>query len=152
MRRKDRLITDKNTIDGIIGRCRVCRLGMCDEGQPYIVPLSFGYDGQFLYFHAAREGRKVDILKRNNRVCFEFDIPGEVVTGDQACNWSINYESVIGSGAAEIMEDAAAKETALNCVMRQYSGAADWTFAGEALDKTLVIRVGIREISGKARR
>ena len=71
--------------DSIIGRSSVCRLGMSDNGQPYIVPLSFGYDGRFLYVHAAVDGRKVDILKRNNRVCFEFDRLEEVTSSEQAC-------------------------------------------------------------------
>ena len=80
MRRNDREIKDRKEIDGIIRRCRVCRLAMCDDGQPYIVPLNFGYDGRFLYFHAAPEGRKIDIIKRNNRVGFEFDILHDIVT------------------------------------------------------------------------
>jgi nitroimidazol reductase NimA-like FMN-containing flavoprotein (pyridoxamine 5'-phosphate oxidase superfamily) len=150
MRRHDRQITDRESIDSIIRRCRVCRLGMCDNGQPYIVPLNFGYDGESLYFHAAREGRKVDILARNKRVCFEFDIPGEVVPADQACGWGMRYESVIGSGEAEIVAGADAKTVGLDCIMRQYSGS-DWTYPGQALEDTLVIRVRIREISGKAR-
>lgn len=151
MRRNDRQITDRSTIDGIIRRCSVCRLGMCDNGQPYIVPLSFGYDGCFLYFHAAAEGRKVDILKRNSRVCFEFDILEDVVPSDVACQWGMKYESVVGSGTAEIVEDANAKWAALEHVMRQYS-SADWSFSEQVLKETLVICVSIREISGKARR
>ena len=67
MHRNEREITDKKDIDDIIRRCRVCHLAMCDEGQPYVVPLNFGYDGGFLYFHAAPEGRKIDIIKRNRR-------------------------------------------------------------------------------------
>jgi nitroimidazol reductase NimA-like FMN-containing flavoprotein (pyridoxamine 5'-phosphate oxidase superfamily) len=150
MRRSDRQITDKIAIDGIIKRCTVCRLGMSDNGQPYIVPLSFGYDSSFLYFHAALAGRKVDILKQNNRVCFEFDRLLEVSTADQACNWSMKYESVIGFGVAEMMEDADAKTAALNCIMQQYSGD-NWTFTEQALSSTAVYRIRIEEISGKAR-
>ncbi len=151
MRRNDRQITDRSVIDGIIKRCKVCRLGMSDNGQPYIVPLSFGYDGRLLYFHAAAEGRKMDILKRNSRVCFEFDILEDVVPSEVACQWGMKYESVIGSGTAEIVEDANSKRAALELVMRQYS-SADWTFNEQALDATLVICVSIQDISGKARR
>jgi uncharacterized protein len=150
MRRSDRQITDRNAIDGIIMQCTVCRLGMSDNGQPYIVPLSFGYDGRFLYVHAALAGRKVDILKQNNRVCFEFDRLLEVTTADQACNWSMKYESVIGFGVAEMVEDADVKTAALNCIMRQYS-SGDWTFTEQALSSTAVYRISIEEISGKAR-
>jgi uncharacterized protein len=150
MRRKDRQITDREAIDTIIRRSSVCRLGLCDDGQPYIVPLSFGYDGVFLYVHAALEGRKVDILQRNNRICFEFDRLEEVTSADQACNWSMRYESVIGFGVAEMLEDVDAKMAALNCIMRQYSDT-DWTFTGQAVSATSVYRIRIEEITGKAR-
>jgi nitroimidazol reductase NimA-like FMN-containing flavoprotein (pyridoxamine 5'-phosphate oxidase superfamily) len=150
MRRNDRQITDRNAIDSIIRRCSVCRLGMCDNGQPYIVPLSFGYDGRFLYVHAALAGRKVDILKRNNRICFEFDRLEEVTPAAQACNWSMKYESVIGVGVAEMVEDVDAKMAALNCIMRQYS-SSDWTFTEQAVSTTSVYRIRIEEITGKAR-
>lgn len=151
MRRKDRQVSDRDAIDGIIRRCKVCRLGMCDNGQPYVVPLSFGYDGQFLYVHAASEGRKIDILRRNNRVCFEFDILEEVISSDQACNWGMRYESVIGSGVAEIMTDTDAKKAALDRIMQQYSSDR-WTFDEQAVSGTLVVCIRIEEISGKSRR
>jgi len=151
MRRNDREIKDIKEINGIIRRCRVCRLAMCDDGQPYIVPLNFGYDGRFLYFHAAPEGRKIDIIKRNNRVGFEFDILHDIVTAEQACKWGAKYESVMGSGTAEIVDDLEAKKEALQLIMRQY-GNGTWDFKEEILKKTLVLRVRILEISGKARK
>jgi hypothetical protein len=151
MRRNEREITDRKDIDDIIRRCRVCHLAMCDEGQPYVVPLNFGYDGGFLYFHAAPEGRKIDIIKRNNRVGFEFDILHDIVTAEQACKWGAKYESVMGSGTAEIVDDLEAKKEALQLIMRQY-GNGTWDFKEEILKKTLVLRVRILEISGKARK
>ena len=151
MRRNDREIKDIKEINGIIRRCRVCRLAMCDDGQPYIVPLNFGYDGRFLYFHAATEGSKIDIIKGNNRVGFEFDILHDIVTAEQACKWGAKYESVMGSGTAEIVDDLEAKKEALEWIMRQY-GSGKWDFPEEILIKTLILRVGILEISGKARK
>ena len=150
MRRNDREIKDIKEINGIIRRCRVCHLAMCDDGQPYIVPLNFGYDGRFLYFHCAPEGRKIDIIKRNDRVCFEFDILHDIVTAEKACDWGATYESVIGSGTAEIISDLKAKKEALKCIMCQYgSDASD--FSEEIMKKTLILRVRILEISGKIR-
>ena len=148
MRRSDREITDRKDIDGIIRRCRVCHLAMCDASQPYVVPLNFGYDGCFLYFHAAREGRKIDMIRRNPRVCFEFDILHDIITSEQACNWGATYESVIGSGTAEILDTLEAKNDALVWIMRQY-GSDTWDFTEQMLHKTLVLRVQILEISGK---
>jgi nitroimidazol reductase NimA-like FMN-containing flavoprotein (pyridoxamine 5'-phosphate oxidase superfamily) len=151
MRRNEREITDRKEIDDIIRRCRVCHLAMCVDGQPYIIPLNFGYDGRFLYFHTAPEGRKINIIKGNNRVSFEFDILHDIVTAEQACKWGAKYESVMGSGTAEIVDDLEAKKEALQLIMRQY-GNGTWDFKEEILKKTLVLRVRILEISGKARK
>jgi len=150
MRRNEREITDRKDIDDIIRRCRVCHLAMCDDGQPYIIPLNFGYDGGFLYFHAAPEGRKIDIIKKNSRVAFEFDILHDITAAERACDWGAKYESVIGSGTAEIVDDLEAKKEALEWIMRQY-GSGAWGFPEEILQKTLILRVRINEISGKAR-
>jgi uncharacterized protein len=150
MRKKDREIKDRKVIDDIIRRCRVCHLAMCDDGQPYVLPLNFGYDGSFLYFHAALEGKKIDIIKKNNRVGFEFDMLHEIVTADKACGWSAKYESVVGSGIAEIVDHPENKKDALACIMRQYGSSAN-DFPEEILKKTLILRVKILEISGKAK-
>ena len=150
VRQKDREIKDRKVIDDIIKRCRVCHLAMCDNGQPYVVPLNFGYDGRFLYFHAAPEGRKIDIIKINNRVGFEFDILHKIVKAEQACKWGAKYESVIGSGTVEIVDNLDAKKEALEWIMRQY-GSDIRIFSDEVMEKTLVFRVLIIEISGKKR-
>ncbi len=150
MRRKDREITDRKAIDDIISRCRVCRLAMCDGDQPYIVPLSFGYDGRSIYFHAASEGKKVDIIRRNDRVCFEFDVLHEVVMADLPCNWGMRYESVIGTGRIHIESDPEDKRRALEWIMRQY-GDGNWIFPDRMIADTLVLRLHIIDIIGKIR-
>ncbi|MCI8658890.1 MAG: hypothetical protein HFG54_01390 [Lachnospiraceae bacterium] len=77
MRRKDREITDFNEIIEIIKKCDVCRIALNDEDFPYIVPLNFGLDVQgeqvFFYFHAAMEGKKLDLIVKDNRATFEMD-------------------------------------------------------------------------------
>jgi len=149
MRQKDREIKDRKAIDDIIKRCLVCRLAMCDDGQPYVIPLNFGYDGGNLYFHAALEGSKIDIIRRNNRVGFEFDILHEIVRTESACKWNTKYESVVGTGTAEMINDMRDKKVALEWIMRQYGSEAK-DFPEEIVKKTLILRVRILEISGKA--
>jgi uncharacterized protein len=150
MRRTDREITDRSEIDDIIRQCQVCRLGLTDGVEPYVVPLSFGYDGRALYFHCAREGRKLDILRKNSRVCFEFDILDGLVTGDAACQWGMAYRSVIGAGQGHIIEGSDEKCQALAILMKQYADAA-FTFPDAAVDSVAIIRVDISSISGKQR-
>ena len=73
MRRTDREIITRKEIDSIIDSCDVCRLAFAVQNEPYLVPVSYGYDGEALYFHTAREGQKIDCIGANSRVCFEFE-------------------------------------------------------------------------------
>jgi nitroimidazol reductase NimA-like FMN-containing flavoprotein (pyridoxamine 5'-phosphate oxidase superfamily) len=148
MRRKDKEITDREVIDTIITESKVCRLALSEDDRPYIVPLSFGYDGAALYFHGALEGKKIDILRKNSNVCFEFDSDGEPIQLDQGCNWSVRYKSVIGYGKARLLEDADSKHRALDIIMRHYS-AESFEYPEEAVNKTAIIRVDIETVTGK---
>lgn len=150
MRRSDREITDREEIDAVLRHSRTCRLGMSDGHQPYVIPLSFGYDGRALYFHCASEGRKLDILRRNPRVCVEFDIPGAVTEAEEACSWGIAFRSVVAFGSARFVEDAAEKRAALALLMTQYSRPGQaFCFPDGNVSRTTVIEVVIDEISGK---
>ncbi|MGD1151316.1 MAG: pyridoxamine 5'-phosphate oxidase family protein [Syntrophales bacterium] len=148
MRRSEREIKDRAVIDAIIRQCLVCRLGLSDGEEPYVVPLCFGYDGEALYFHSASEGRKIDILRKNSRVCFEFDIPEGMREAEQGCRWGIKYRSVIGFGTAEIVDDQEGKRRALEIVMAQYSGK-EYIFLEDVVTKTAVIKVVIARVTGK---
>lgn len=148
MRRADKEIADRGEIDKILRKATVCRLGLVDGAIPYIVPLSFGYDGNTLYFHSACEGKKVDLLRRNAVVCFEFDVDADPVRSETSCGWTMRYRSVIGSGTASFVEDLVGKSEALKIIMRQYT-EGPYEFPEEMLRKIAVIKVAIGEISGK---
>ena len=148
MRRKDKQITDEAAIGSIVRRARVCRLAVSDDGQPYVVPLCFGYKDGALYFHSAGEGRKIDILRRNSRVCVEFDIDTELVTNEQACQCTMRYRSVIAFGKASFVEDVESKREALDILMSQYSDRS-WAYSDEAVGKVAIIRVDIESMTGK---
>ena len=150
MRRKEKEITDLSGIESIIEKSVVCRLAMSDDGQPYVVPLCFGYADHTLYFHSAGEGRKIEILRKNNRVCFEFDIdPMVVKKGPDGCDWGMKFQSVIGTGRAEFIRDEASKRKALDIIMGQY-GDGPFQYADAKVERTVVIGVRIEEMTGKA--
>lgn len=148
MRREERRITDKSEIDDIIRRARVCRLGMCDSGQPYIVPLCFGFDGDALYFHCARIGRKLDMIRANPNVCFEIDIDHETITADTSCKWSMRYRSIIGFGIASIIEDEEEIRKGLDVIMRQFTDQSP-EYNNAVIPKTRIIRVQISELTAE---
>ena len=151
MRRKDREIKDRRVIDGIIDQCRVCRLALCENGQPYVIPLNFGYDGEYLFFHSANEGKKIDIIKQNNRVGFEFDIFHSVITALKPCDWGVRYESVVGTGTATFIDSENEKIDALNCILDHYGGAFNASDI-PLVDAVTIIQVAISSISGKQKR
>jgi len=151
MRRKDREIGDRKTINDIISKCKVCHIALCENGQPYVLPLNFGYDGKHLYFHSATDGKKIEIIKKNNRVGFEFDILHEIVTSENPCEWGIKYESVVGTGTAEFIESQQEKAKALECILSQYGGKFN-EFKDSGLSSVTIIRVTIVSISGKEKK
>jgi hypothetical protein len=148
MRKTEKEIKDIAAIEDILKRAFVCRLGLCDGNQPYIVPLCFGYKDNALFIHCAKEGKKLDIIRKNNNVCFEVDIDHEVVKGTSACKWSFKYKSVIGFGKAVLVEDIEAKRKALDVIMRQFS-ANTFDYPQETIRKTTIIKVEIESMTGK---
>ena len=148
MRRKNNEIKDWNKIDAIIKNCEVCRLALSLNNIPYLIPISFGYDGQKIYIHTATEGKKIEHFEQNNRVCFEFEQNVKLVTGEEACDWTCCYESVIGYGKIEELKEKSEKEHGLNQVMLQYSGKT-WEFNQKTLKRTRVWQITIDSITGK---
>ena len=148
MRKKEKEITDIKEIERIIEKAICCRIGLVDNDEPYVVPVSFGYERNALYFHSALEGRKVELIKKNNKICFAMEIDVEVKRAEEACDWGIKYMSVIGMGRAYILEKDEEKSYALDLITKRYAGD-ELSFPKSELDKTLVVRVDIESVTGK---
>jgi nitroimidazol reductase NimA-like FMN-containing flavoprotein (pyridoxamine 5'-phosphate oxidase superfamily) len=149
MRRKEKEISSESEIEAIIKKATVCRLGLFDGEYPYIVPMSFGYHDKVLYFHSAPAGQKINIINKNPRVCFEFDIDTEPKLTDTGCKCSMKYKSVIGFGQAVIIQETTEKQQALKILMEQYNVKHNGEFPEEAVQKTLVFKVEITSMTGK---
>jgi nitroimidazol reductase NimA-like FMN-containing flavoprotein (pyridoxamine 5'-phosphate oxidase superfamily) len=149
MRRRDKEVPGRSEIDAIIRGCDVCRLAFAVESEPYIVPVSFGYDGASLFFHTAASGKKIDCIDANNRVCFELDrnVKLQADPGN-SCKWTFLYESVIGYGAVSELTELAEKTRGLDQVMLHYSGR-QWEFNASVLAKTRVWQILIDSVTGK---
>ena len=153
MRRKDREITDFDEMMKIIVKCDTCRLALFDDEFPYIVPLNFGTDveeGQlYLYFHSAKEGTKLDLIRKNNKVTFEMDCEHNIIMYDERMSCTMGYESVIGHGIVEFVEDEN-KINALKILMRHYH-EEDFKFNEKVAMMTEVFRVKVLDMAGKRR-
>lgn len=149
MRRKDKEISDRALIDKILGKAQVCRIALCDDGKPYIVPMNFGYRDGCLFLHSAAEGKKIDVLRKNQNVCFEVDIECKPVAAERPCNWSMEYESVIGFGKATIVDGIEEMKRGLDVIVEKFSGKSNNDYPEETLKRLVVIRVDIESITGK---
>lgn len=150
MRKKEKEIINITEIETIIQKAEVCRLGLAVDSTPYIVPVFFGYENNCLYIHCAREGRKLDMIRKNNIVCFEMEVDAEITNRDKlACQWSSTYRSVIGYGSAFILENFEEKKQALNVIMRHYSNKNSFEYKKKAVEEVAIIKIVVDHMSGK---
>ncbi|MGB8492554.1 MAG: pyridoxamine 5'-phosphate oxidase family protein [Bacteroidales bacterium] len=152
MRRKDRELSAPEEIESIISEADVCRIALADEGTPYIVTMNFGYSGNEggqIWFHCANEGRKINMIRRNSRVCFEFDTGHELISGTNACDFGMNYKSVVGWGIINIVTDPGEKIKGLNHIMSHYAGNREFTYNAGTVEEVTVLRLDIFEMTGK---
>ncbi len=153
MRRNDREVTDPAKIREIIAACDCCRLGLCDEGRAYIVPLDFGFaecQGRYVfYFHGAREGRKADLIRKTGWAAFEMDRGHEWVRGETAQQTTSRFQSVMGGGPVTLLETEAEKRTGLLAILAHATGRDQWELGQAALEKTLVFRLDVEELTCK---
>ena len=149
MRRKELELTDKDEIISIVKRAKVCRIGLSHDNIPYIVPVNFGFEENKIYFHSAKKGKKIDILKKNNNVCVEIDLDYKLKEGDDPCSYGTNYYSVMRSGKAEFIEDIEEKKYALNIIMDHYTSNKNYEFNDRMIKRLALIKINIDELTGK---
>jgi nitroimidazol reductase NimA-like FMN-containing flavoprotein (pyridoxamine 5'-phosphate oxidase superfamily) len=153
MRRKDREIKDRAGLEAILGEADACRIAFAAGGEPYIVALNYGYEWSgelpLLFFHCAREGRKLDMMRAAPRVCFELDAEHELVTGPEPCDWGMGYASVVGYGALREIDDEPGRLAALGAIMSHYGWNHEGAFRGGVLSATTVLELRVTEMTGK---
>ena len=155
MRRKDREITDIETIRAILDKAKVLHLAMIDGARPYVVPMNYGYalaDGRLtLYLHSAKEGRKLDVLRKNDRVAFVLETDVSPISGGEIpCKYGASYASVMGEGKAVFLTDPAEKAAGLRILMRAQTGR-DFIITEVMTESVTVLRVDVETYAAKSR-
>lgn len=152
MRRKEREVVEASEIMKIIQKCDCCSVAFSDGEYPYVIPLSFGTayknDTFYLYFHCAHEGKKIDLIQKNNKVAFEMNTSHKLILGETACNSTMGYESVCGTGIIRVLEHEQ-KEAGLSLLMQQYDPDKAHTVHEKALQAVTVLELEVNQISGK---
>lgn len=152
MRRSDREIVNFEDIVKVMEKCDVCRLALNDEVYPYILPLNFGMqvieNKITLYFHGATEGKKYDLIKKNNKASFEMDCSHRLVSSIETGDCTMEYESVIGNGVVEMVENKD-KYNALDILMRHYHREG-FPINEKMIAMTNVFKLTVENVTGKA--
>jgi uncharacterized protein len=149
MRRKDKEIRDKEIIEQLLKGSAICRIAMIDGDKPYMVPLNYGYAGNALYFHSASAGKKIELLRKNNRVCFEIEYHSEIIRDEIPCEWTAKYRSLIGYGKIEFITGHEEKKKGLDIIMYHYGKTGVNDYKDGQIENIVILKLAIEEISGK---
>jgi nitroimidazol reductase NimA-like FMN-containing flavoprotein (pyridoxamine 5'-phosphate oxidase superfamily) len=151
MRRSEKEIKEKVVLEEILRENQVGRLGTAVDDRPYVVPMNFVYTNGRILLHTHRDGKKVKDVQKNPRVCFEVD-SGEIVEGDDPCEYSWRYRSVIANGTAAIIEEPEEKLKALRLISDKYAFGKGRRLDQEKVKRfndLLVIEIKVDEMTGK---
>ncbi len=152
--RREKLITEIDTVIEILEKSKVLHLGLVDGDEPYVVPMNYGYtmdDGKLtLWLHGATQGRKYDIIRKNPKVFFEMECDLQPFEGDVACKYGISYTSLMGRGTAVIVEDSQEKQDALTFLMKTQTGM-DFEFNDKLASVVGIIRIDVIDYTAKHR-
>lgn len=144
-------IDNKHEITKIIQKCKTCYVAMCSEGIPYVLPLNFGYNDNYVILHSAQSGRMWETLKQNPNVCINWTLGDDIVYNNEevACSYRVKSKTVIAEGIAEFIDDYNEKIKYLDLIMSQYSNK-QFKYSEPSVMNVGVIRVKITNIKGKA--
>lgn len=146
MRRKERQISEFNDIVDVLSRCDTVRIGINDE-RPYILPVSFGYEvvdhSVVIYFHGAKEGRKIDLLNNDPVVFVEADIcHGFKDTGHSV---TCEYESVMARGRVTLAKDP---KKGMDLLL-EHCGFKGYPYDDKVFEVMSVYEIELKDITGK---
>lgn len=152
--RREKLITDTETVSEILNKSKILHLGMVDGDEPYVVPMNYGHtfeDGKLtIWLHGGKTGRKYDVIRKNPKVFFEMECDITPFEGEVACKYGISYSSLMGRGIATIVEDVEEKKSALSMLMKTQT-EKDFEFNDKLAAVVGIIRIDVSDYTAKHR-
>ncbi len=152
LRRSDKELKDPEEIENVLSKVRIMTVACCMEDEPYLFTVDFAWDPQArnLWFHCATEGRKMDILKANPRVCVTMVEDRGYIQGE--CDHA--YRSLLMEGKAQMVTDLSEKRRGLELLVRKHepepeSVLARFAPSDEAVRKVGIMRISVETITGK---
>jgi len=152
MRRPEREIKDQETIKALLDQSHVGRVATVNRrGYPVIKPVNYLYRDGKIYIHSSRKGEKISDIRRGSPVCFEVDQPiAYVPARGPACKASFYYRSLLIKGEAVLVNSRKKKTEILEKLMEKYQPEGGYgEIAEEILQKTAIIEISVKELTGK---
>jgi len=154
VREPQRAVYDRDAVNQIIDEAFVCHVGFVVDGQPYVIPTSYGRDGEVLYIHGSAASRMLRNLDQGIPVCITVTLVDGLVLARSVFNHSMNYRSVVILGTATLVDDPAEKLAALRA-LSEHILPHRWDDSRQPNEKELkttsVLRLPISEFSAKVR-
>lgn len=144
------LIEKREEIDQIIRSCKTCYLAMSEGDQPYVLPMNFALDGDWVLMHSAQKGRMWEMLKVNPKVCINWTLGEELAWQDVhvGCSYRVKSSSVLVEGEVEFVDDFDEKVGYMEKIMAHYS-PLPFKFSAPSIQNVGVVRVRIVKISAR---
>ena len=108
---------DRETVHAVLDAGLVAHVALVQDGEPVVVPMLYGRDGETLYLHGARKARVIRLLEKSGKACVNVTLLDGLVFARSTFNSSMNYRSVTVFGPARIVEDMDAKKHALRTIV-----------------------------------
>jgi nitroimidazol reductase NimA-like FMN-containing flavoprotein (pyridoxamine 5'-phosphate oxidase superfamily) len=154
LREPQRAVYDRDAVNQILDEAFLCHVGFAVEGQPYVIPTSYGRDGDTLYIHGSAASRMLRNLDEGVPVCITVTLLDGLVLARSVFNHSMNYRSVVVLGTATLVNDPAEKLAALRA-LSEHIIPHRWDDSRQPNEKELkatsVLRLPITEFSAKVR-
>jgi len=121
------------------------------DGTPYITPVHYVFYNQKIYIHGLIRGQKMKNIAENPNVCFEIDQFEKLILSEEKspCDVNTQYQSVIITGTAKVVEDEELKAEALNLIIEKYTPSLSGAPFGNAEKVTGVTEMDITKMTGK---
>lgn len=154
VRESQRAVYDRDAVNQILDEAFLCHVGFVVDGQPFVIPTSFGRDGDTLYIHGSAASRMLRNLDKGVPVCITVTLLDGLVLARSVFNHSMNYRSVVVLGTATLVDDPAEKLAALRA-LSEHIIPHRWDDSRQPNEKELkatsVLRLPITEFSAKVR-
>lgn len=139
---------EKTLLEDVLSKGLYMQIASMYQDEPYLIALHYAWDGQHVYLHGARQGRKTRAFAKPVHVVFQVVEGAALIPADTPCDWATRFYSVGGRGTLFPLKDGDKLE-ALDLITRKYTGEESRGYPQAMLDNTMVWKIDVCSLSGR---